>query len=143
MSNLYPYAKKLWTLASSGLGTTLAANGNSGGWQGDTPPVIDEINFETAIQLRDITDVLLMVNIGAVTSSPTMKVGLDVFDDAGNMWPAVLQTSAITAPGAVPLLAGGLYSSSPGLVLPEWGRVSWSSLSGGTFTGCSITLYGR
>jgi hypothetical protein len=145
MSNLYPRARLLWSLAASGLGTTISAAGNSGGWAGngggDILPLTD---FEASADLRDIQDVVLMISAGAVTSSPTMKVGLDVYDDAGNLYANVLQTLAITAAGTT-ILAGGLhgYGSGTYLVLPFWGRVNWSAVSGGTFTGTEIALFGR
>ncbi len=145
MSNLYPRSRLLWSLTASGIGTTISAAGNSGGWAGsgagDILPLTD---FETAVDLRDIQDVALMISVGAVTSSPTMKVGLDVYDDAGNLYADVLQTAAITAAGTT-ILAGGLhgYGSGTYLVLPFWGRVNWSAVSGGTFTGAEIALFGR
>jgi hypothetical protein len=103
--------------------------------------------FETPVKLRDVQDVALMVYVGAVTSSPTMKVGLDFYDDLGNLYANVLQTAAITGTGTT-ILAGGLHGGYNGtassyLVLPQWGRVNWSAVSGGTFTGAEITLFGR
>ena len=149
MSNLYPRARLLWSLAAAGPGTTISAAGNSGSWggagSGDWPPLV---SAETPVDLRDICDVVLMVSVGAVTSSPTMKVGLDVYDDQGNLYANVLQTAAITGTGTT-VLAGGLHGYTSGggsgtyLVLPQWGRVNWSAVSGGTFTGSEIALYGR
>jgi hypothetical protein len=148
VANFYPDAKVLWSLTGSGIGTTISAAGNSGGWAGlepgDWPPALDA---ETPVHLRDAQDVVLMVSVGAVTSSPTMKVGLDLYDDQGDLYADVLQTAAITAAGTT-ILAGGLHggyngSASSYLVLPEWGRVNWASVSGGTFTGVGICLFGR
>lgn len=149
MGNLQPRAKLIWSLTASGLGTTLAGAGNSGDWggagSGDWPPIV---NAETAIDLREITDVVLMVAVGDIVSSPSLQVGLDVYDDLGNLYANVLQTAAVTtAVNTVPLAAGGLHGGYDGtassyLVLPEWGRVSWT-LSGGSMTGVQIALYGR
>lgn len=145
MSNLYPRSRVLWSLAASGPGTTISAAGNSGGWAGTGPgDILPQNDFETSVDLRDICDVALMVYVGGVTSSPTMKVGLDVYDDLGNLYANVLQTAAITGTGTT-ILPGGLhgYSGATYLVLPSWGRVNWSAVSGGTFTGCEIVLFGR
>jgi hypothetical protein len=145
VSNLYPRSRLLWSLTASGLGTTISAAGNSGGWAGNgAGAILPQADFETPVDLRDIQDVALMISVGAVTSSPTMKIGLDVYDDLGNLYANVLQTAAITAAGTT-ILAGGLhgYSSATYLVLPMWGRVNWSAVSGGTFTGVEIALYGR
>lgn len=145
MSNLYPRSKLLWSLTASGLGTTISAAGNSGSWAGNGPgDILPQADFETPVDLRDIQDVALMVYVGAVTSSPTMKVGLDFYDDLGNLFANVLQTAAITGTGTT-ILPGGLhgYSSATYLVLPSWGRVNWSAVSGGTFTGVEIALFGR
>lgn len=145
MSNLYPFAKLLWSLTASGPGTTISAAGNSGGWAGsgtgDWPPAV---SAETPVMLRDSQDVVLMITVGGVTSSPTMKVGLDVYDDQGNLYANVIQTAAITGTGTT-ILAGGVHGYSAGtyLILPKWGRVNWSAVSGGTFTGTEIALYGR
>jgi len=145
VSNLYPRSKLLWSLAASGLGTTISAAGNSGSWAGNGPgDILPLTGFETAVDLRDVQDVALMISVGAVTSSPTMKVGLDFYDALGNLYANVLQTAAITAAGTT-ILAGGLhgYGSGTYLVLPMWARVNWSAVSGGTFTGAGIALFGR
>ena len=148
MSNLYPRSKILWSLTASGLGTTITAAGNSGGWAGNGPgDILPQAGFETPVDLRDIQDVALMVNVGAITSWPTMKVGLDLYDDLGNLYANVLQTAAITGTGTT-ILPGGLHGGYNGtassyLVLPMWARVNWSAVSGGTFTGVGIALFGR
>lgn len=145
MSNLYPRSKLLWSLTASGLGTTISAAGNSGSWAGNGPgDILPQADFMTAVDLRDIQDIALMVYVGAVTSSPTMKVGLDLYDDLGNLYADVLQTAAITGTGTT-ILPGGLhgYSSTTYLVLTQWARVNWSAVSGGTFTGVEIALFGR
>jgi hypothetical protein len=145
MSNLYPRAKLLWSLTASGLGTTIAAAGNSGGWAGggpgDWPPAV---SAETPVDLRDIQDVVLMVTVGGVTGTPAFVVDLDVYDDQGNLFAAVLSTASLAAAGSK-TAAGGLHggSASSYLVLPQWGRVSWSGLSSASVTGTEIALYGR
>ena len=81
MSSLYPVGRVLWSLTASGLGTTISAAGNSGSWAGNGPgDLLPAVNFETPVNLRDVNDVALMISVGAVTSSPTMKVGLDFYD---------------------------------------------------------------
>jgi hypothetical protein len=145
VSSLYPVARVLWSLTASGLGTTISAAGNSGSWAGNGPGDLNPATgFETPVNLRDVNDVALMISVGGVTSSPTMKVGLDFYDDLGNLYADVLQTAAITGTGTT-ILAGGLHggTASTYLLLPQWGRVNWSAVSGGTFTGVEIALFGR
>ena len=145
MSNLYPRSRVLWSLAPSGLGTTISGSGNSGGWQGDTPgDDVPQVDFETAVDLRDIQDVALLVNVGGITGTPAFQVQLDELDDAGNLYAQVLKTASLSAPGSDPPVFAGLHggAASSYLVLPSWGRVSWTC-TGGTVTGASIFLYGR
>lgn len=145
MSSLYPVARVLWSLTASGPGTTISAAGNSGSWAGNGPgDLYAAVNDETPVNLRDVNDVALMISVAGVTSSPTMKVGLDFYDDLGNLYADVLQTAAITGTGTT-ILAGGLHggTASSYLLLPQWGRVNWSAVSGGTFTGVEIALFGR
>jgi len=146
VSNLYPRSRVLWTLAPSGQGTTISGSGNSGGWQGDTPAGDDvpPLDFAASIDLRDIQDVGLFVNVGAITSSPAFLVQLDVFDDAGNKYAQVLKTASLAAPGSAAPVYAGIHggSASSYLVLPSWGVVSWTC-TGGSVTGTSIFLYGR
>lgn len=149
MGNLQPRAKLIWSLAASGEGTTLAAAGNSGDWAGsgpgDWPPIV---NAETPIDLREITDVVLMVSVGGVTGTPAFVVSLDLYDNLGNLYAAALSTASLAAAG-VKTVAGGLHGGYDGvsatsyLVLPEWGRVSWSGLTSDSVTGTQIALYGR
>jgi hypothetical protein len=144
-SSLYRRARILWSLAGSGLGTTISGSGNSGGWGGNGPgDILPEADFESAVDLRDIEDVALFVHVGGVTSSPAFLVQLDVFDDDGNLYLQVMKTASLSAAGsAVPVYAGlhgGTASSY--LLPPSWGRVSWTC-TGGTVTGTAITLYGR
>jgi hypothetical protein len=146
MGNLQPRSKIIWTLAATSSGSTLSATGNSGNWEsnasgaGGWPPVVSE---RTPVDLREISDVALMVSVGGITSTPALTVNLDVYDDQGNLYPAVLTSGAISAAG-VKSVSGGLHGGSAGsyLVLPDWGRVSWT-VTGGTVTGTQIVLYGR
>jgi hypothetical protein len=146
VSDLYPFARLLWSLTASGAGTTLAAAGNSGSWAGSGPgDLYPAVDSETPVLLRDVTDVVLMVTVGGVTGTPAFVVSLDVYDDIGTLYPAVLSTASLAAAGSK-TAAGGLHggSASTYLVLPKWGRVSWSGLTGGaTVTGTEIALYGR
>jgi hypothetical protein len=145
MSNLYPRSKIIWSLAASGLGTTISGSGNSGNWAGAGPgDILPLTDFETAVDLRDIQDVALFVNVGGTTSSPAFLVQLDVYDDAGNLYLQVLKTASLSATGSAAPVYAGLHggSASSYLVLPSWGRVSWTC-TGGTVTGTSILLYGR
>jgi hypothetical protein len=149
VSNLYPRARLLWSSTAAGVGVTLAAAGNSGGWEGngpgDWPPQVD---FEASIDLRQILDVALYVNVGGVVGTPAFVVNLDVYDDQGNLFPAVLSTASLAAAGQKTAQGGlhgyGATSAGAYLILPEWGRVSWSGLTGGAeVTGTEIALYGR
>jgi hypothetical protein len=145
MGNLQPRSKLIWSLAASGEGTTLSAAGNSGSWAGngpgDWPPAV---NAETPVDLREITDVVLMVTVGGVTGAPAFVVSLDLYDNLGNLFAAVLSTASLAAAGSK-TVTGGLHggSASSYLVLPEWGRVSWSGLTSDSVTGTQIALYGR
>jgi hypothetical protein len=145
VSNLYPRANLLWSLAASGLGTTISGAGNSGPWEGAGPgDDVPQADFESEIDLGDILDVALFVNVGAITSSPAFQVQLDLFDDLGNLYLQVLKTASLNAPGSAAPVFAGLHggAASSYLVLPRWGRVSWTC-TGGTVTGTAITLYGR
>ena len=145
MSNLYPRARVLWSLAASGLGTTISAAGNSGDWAGTgAGDILPQSDFETAVDLRDIQDVALFVNVGGVTSSPAFLVQLDLYDAAGNLYLQVLKTASLSGTGAAAPVYAGLHggAASSYLLLPEWGRVSWTC-TGGTVTGTDIFLYGR
>jgi hypothetical protein len=145
MSNLYPRSRVLWSLAPSGQGTTISAAGNSGGWEGYTPgDDVPQLDFESSIDLRDIQDLALHVFVGAITGSPAFQVQVDLFDDAGDLYPQVMKTASLSAPGAAAPVYGGTHggSASSYLVLPSWGRVSWTC-TGGSVTGTSIFLYGR
>lgn len=143
MSNLYPFAKVLWSLPGSGAGTTLSAAGNSGGWAGNGPgDLYPAVSAETPIDLRDAADVVLMVSVGGVTSSPTLVVAVNVFDDLGNAYATSLTSGNLTGTGTS-MVPGGLHGASTAyLVLPRWAQVAWT-ISGGTVTGAQIALFGR
>jgi hypothetical protein len=145
VSNLYPWSKVLWSLAASGLGTTISGSGNSGGWKGTGPgDILPQADFETAVDLRDVLDVALMVSVGAITGSPSLTVLLNAFDDAGNLYATAITTEAITAAGQS-LVSGGLHGPSGSeLVLSGWGQVAWTQTgAGASCTGVEITLLGR
>jgi hypothetical protein len=141
----YPFPRILWSLAASGTGTTISGAGNSGGWAGLGPgDILPEVDFESAVPLRDVQDVGLFVNVGAVTGSPAFLVQLDLFDDAGNLYLQVMKTASLSAAGSAAPVYAGLHggAASSYLMPTNWGRVSWTC-TGGTVTGTSITLYGR
>jgi hypothetical protein len=134
-----PSSRLIWSLTNTKLGTTITADGNSGGY---TPGV----NLATAVDLRDITDVWLSVYVkGAVSGgAPSLVANLDVYDAQGNLFPAVLSTVAITATTTGKSVSGGLHSGGANaLVLPAWGRVSWTAGTTPSFAGVEISLFGR
>lgn len=136
MSNIDQRAKLLWSLASAGPATTLSAAGNSGAW-GNTGLTPDALS---AIDLRDVQDVLLLVTVGGVTSSPTLVVSLGMYDALGNLYSAIATSGNITTATSKTALAG-LHGSTP-VLLTSWGQVSWTC-SGGSVTGTEIELWGR
>jgi len=72
-------------------------------------------------------------------------VQIDGYDDLGNLFPAIAATANITAAGAAaPVYVGrhGAGSAAQFVVLPMWGRVSWTC-TGGSVTGTEIALWGR
>jgi len=141
MATLYgPSARLIWSLASSGIGTTITGAGNSGPWSNTGVT----LSAQTAIDLRDAVDVALMVTVGAITGSPSLTVLLNVFDDQGNPYAAPgITTAAITAAGNA-LVSGGLHGhTGTQLVLPAWGQVAWTQTGSGSVTGTEIALYAR
>src|SRR5579859_5530242 len=117
-------AKLIWSLANTGL-TAISGAGNSGGWSsaGTTPNALSNLD------LRFVDDLALYVFVGAITSTPTLKVQIDGYDDLGNLFPAIAATANITAAGAAaPVYVGrhGAGSAAQFVVLPMWGRVSWT-----------------
>jgi hypothetical protein len=141
MGNYDSRARLLWRLSQSGVGTTLTASGNSGPY---TPA---QINGVTAVDLRFTTDLALMVYVaGAVSGAgASLVVNLDIYDAAGNLFPATMATAAITATATGKVAYGGLFSGGASqIVYPDWGRLSWV-VSGTTpsLAGVEISLYGR
>lgn len=144
MSRIQDPARIVWSLATSGLGATITANGNSGTYNAATQ------NACTTVDLRAVEDVLLTVYVGGPVTgtTPTLVAQLDIYDDLGNLiQPAVLKTAPnVTAAGGSGLVSGGVHGSSAtsSIVFPSWGRVSWA-VTGTTpvFQGVEISLFGR
>lgn len=146
-SRLGAPARLIWSLAGSGLGTAIAANGNSGAWP--TPPYQPTWqNNLSPVDLRDVEDVWMTAYVtGLAGTSPTLTVALNAFDDLGNLW----QVAALPAINAAGLAGGkqlaiGKHGASAGsyAVFPQWGQVAWTV--GGTspsFTGVGISLWAR
>jgi hypothetical protein len=136
-----PNSRLIWSLTNTSLGTTITASGNSGGFTSGTL-----VAGNSAVDLRDVTDVWLSVFVAGLISggAPSLVVDLDVFDDQGNLFAAVLSTTALTAgTGVGQYVCGGLHTGgTKPLVLPSWGRVSWAPGTG-SFPGTQIALYGR
>jgi len=142
-ANLGKPARLIWSLTGSALGTTLAADGDSGGWDQSN------LNAVTPVDLRDVEDVwLTALCTGHSGTTPTLTVSLNVFDDGGNAWQA-LALAAINTDGV-----GGGKQASSGLhggaassyfVLPSWGQVAWAigGSASPTFTGVDISLWAR
>jgi hypothetical protein len=147
MSSRYgPPSRRIWTLRGGSQGrpgsTAIAASGDSGSWPAQPWTDPTQANHVTPVDLRDANDVALMVSIGAIVSTPSLVVMLDLYDDQGNLYGAQLTTGAITAAGQK-IVAGGAHGQGANyLVLPDWGRVSWTC-SGGSVTGVQIGLWTR
>jgi hypothetical protein len=151
-SRFGPPSRRVWTLqGGSATGdaapgqSVITGAGNSGNWPGP-PPWADQNQFShmTAVDLRDVNDIALMVAVEAVTGTPSLAVNLDLYDDQGNLFAAAVTTGALTPTGP---LAKAVYAGSHGgsasyLILPDWGRVSWTC-TGGTCTGTQISLWAR
>ena len=83
---------------------------------------------------------------GGITSSPAFTVGLDVYDDLGNLYATYSRPRPSPPPGPRRSRHAGLHggAASSYLVLPQWGRVELdATCPGGTFTGVEIALFGR
>ena len=130
----------IWSLAASGLGTTLSASGNSGGWSNVN------VNAESLLDLRWTDDLSIMVSAAAIVSTPTLTVALDGYDDQGNLFPGLVKVTALTAAGsaATQIASGGSHAPTAGtyIVFPSWGRISWTC-TGGSTTGTEIAVYAR
>lgn len=129
-------AKLLWSNQRNGAGTTLTASGNSG-----TAPPID---------LRYVNSLWLTVDVTGTPggTTPTLDVYLDVQNADGNWFTQVAHaTPQLTASAGTAQVSIGLHLPSgtglAPLVLPEYGRVSWTL--GGTSPSYTavISLYGR
>jgi hypothetical protein len=123
-------ARILWNLKGSGT-TSLSANGTSG-----------------AINLIAVTDVWLAASVAGTSTgtTPTLDVSCDFQDPDGNWYsPPAAKITQITAGPGNGQVSFGLHIASPGsMVLPQYGRVSWTV--GGTspvFPSTSISLIGR
>jgi hypothetical protein len=132
----------IWSLSSSGLGTSITTSGNSGSYSAAN-------QVRTAVDLRFIDDLWLSITAtGGAGTNATAE--LDAYDDLGNLFTVSTGTTALlktpslaSAPGSAVAFGGrhGGGGSGTYLVLPEWGRVSWALT--GTMTGVEIALYGR
>lgn len=135
MPNIDQRAKLIWSLSTSGEGTTITGPGNSGSWSSANP------NAESAIDLRDITDILLLVSVGGITGTPALIVTLNFFDNLGNAYTSGITSGSAIATAKNVFACGGLHGS-PGIVFPSWGQVAWTQTSA-SVTGTEIELYGR
>ena len=135
-----PSSRVLFSLASTNLGTTLAGAGNSnlGGWNQTNQ------NARSTLDLRDVTDVWLAVTVGGAVSggAPSLVVNLALYDDLGNLFPAVISTTALTAAGQQAVGVGLHTGGAKAQALPGWGRISWT-VGTGSFAGVQIALFGR
>lgn len=96
------------------------------------------------IDIHDVTNVWLVAVATGTSSgtSPTVTVQLDVFDNFGNVIPAVLALTAIT--GALGVAEGSCGLNVSDRVLPALCQVTWTL--GGTnpaFSNVAVTLLGR
>jgi hypothetical protein len=135
----------IWSLADSGLGTTLTATGNSGAYTATG-------NIKSAIDIRYVDDLEVLVYVaGTVTgTTPSLTVQFGFFDDQGNLFqPTTLKTTAITAastPATAQALAAGRHAGSAGtyFTFSEWAQVAWTITgTNPVFNGVEIALYGR
>jgi hypothetical protein len=131
----------VWSLVGSGLGTTLNAAGNSGGWA-NIP------NVESAVDLRYVDDVAVLAAVtGLVTgTTPTLNVQLDLFDDIGNLIFQVGKLpAALTATAQSGMFSVGKHAGTGQVVLSSWGRISWTvgGTASPTFGGVEISVFGR
>jgi hypothetical protein len=134
--SIYRPARVLWNLSDSGTPKTLSGAGSSNSGQ---------------INLIDISDVWLAVTVvGTPTgTTPTLDVGLDVQDPDGNWYPTVAKITQLTTTAGRGSAFVGLHmpnvaSTSAAVVLPSYGRVTWTL--GGTnpvYPQASIALMGR
>lgn len=130
-----------------------ASQGPSSGLGPGQPSPTSQGIPSTAIDLTDVTDVLLMVNVHGTPSggTVTLNVALDVFDDYGNIYTNALELAMALITSGVGVAQGGLHApgsansplTSEFLVLPRWGQVTWTVGAGSSWPGVDISLYGR
>ena len=70
-------AAALGLLVAAGLLPGASSAGNSGAWTNTNP------SQESAIDFRWTDDLALLVFVASITSTPTLKVQIDAFDDLG------------------------------------------------------------
>lgn len=118
-------------------GLAITAGGNT-----VTGTVTNQVNGDKTgvINVQQVANGLLIVNVTAVTSSPTMAVFVDVQDYFGN-WVLVSNATSIggTAITGTGVVAGVLSANA---IAACNGRIRWT-ISGGTCTGVSFDLFGR
>lgn len=134
-------ARLIWSLTNSGIGTTISANGNSGAWQAPGVPPWTP-NAVSAIDLRYVEDIWIAVSVGAIVSSPTLVVKLNVFDGQGSKFLVYAFSALTTATTEQVSLGKHGSAASAYIVYPEWGQIAWTC-SGGSATGTEIAVYGR
>ena len=133
----------IWSLTTSGGGTTITTSGNSGPYTAPGPTTPTATNARTAVDLRRIDDLWLSVNATG-GSGTALTVQVDGYDGQGNLFPQLLKATLTPAPPGQAVAFGGRHGgggTGTYFVLPEWGRVSWALT--GTMTGVEIALYGR
>lgn len=135
----------IWSLTSSGLGTTISGSGNSGGYSTANP------NARTAVDFRFGWADDLWLSVSATGGAgTTLKVYLAAYDAQGNLLgggTGIGSAPMVAQIGTAPLSAvvfGGRHGGAGGsyFVLPEWGQVFWT-IATGSMTGVEISLYGR
>jgi hypothetical protein len=130
----------IWSLSSSGLGTTISGAGSSGSYTAAG-------NIKSAVDLRYVDDLELLVTVTSKTATPTFAVQFGFFDDQGNLYaPSNLNLPVtLTSTPATALLAAGRHAGQANTyyTFPEWGQIAWTLTGGGSVNGVEITLYGR
>ncbi len=121
---------------------TILFNSGAGGF----PPDITATGHSTAFDTSLISDVALVVTVGGAPSgsSPTLVVGVDMEDAAGNWISQVIKTGTLNASGTT-VVSGGLHGLTGNqIVLSGKCRVSWTvGGTGPTFPATQISLIGR
>jgi len=70
-----------------------------------------------------------------------LLVQLDVFDEYGNLFLQVAKMSAALTAAGKSSFQAGLHST--GLVLPQWGQITWTMDGASSWAGVDITVVGR